>query len=315
MSALSILVMQEKDLIIIGAGPAGLTAGIYGVRAELDVLVLEAVFPGGQIATAGEVENYPGFPDGIKGIHLADQMRSHAEKAGVTFKSPEPVKRLERDGDGFVITTDSEQYAAKAVIIATGLTHKKLGIPGEKEFAGRGVSYCATCDGPLFKGRRVIVLGSGTGAVMAALNLSDIAGKILLVMRRERPTIAEKIMETRLSKSKVKIVPKTKVLEVLGEEFVTGLKVMDPATEEERIIDADGIFVEVGKLPNTELLEGMDVEIDKKGYVVVDEDQCTSVPGLYAAGDVTNCKVKQVGVAVAQGTIAAIAAYDYIKSK
>lgn len=305
--------MQKKDLIIIGAGPGGLTAGLYGVRAELDTLVMESALPGGQMATAVKVKNYPGFPN-IKGMELAELMKAHAEKAGVNIKTLDEVKKVESGGSGFIITGTSEQYTAKAVIIATGLVRKKLGVKGEKEFSGRGVSYCATCDGPLFKGRKVAVIGSGAGAVSEALYLNDLTGEIKLVMKRDRPVITRKKVETRLRESKVELITNTETLEVLGNEFVTGIRVVDLNTKKERIIDTDGIFIEAGKLPNIGLLEGLDVNTDEKGYIIVDAQQQTNVPGLYAAGDVCAGKVKQVGVAVGQGTIAALAARDYIKS-
>lgn len=304
--------MEEKDLIIIGAGPAGITAGLYAKRAELDTLVIEAALPGGQMATAVKVKNYPGFPD-INGMELAELMKAHAEKAGVDLKTLEEVKGLERDGERFVITAGSGKFRAKAVIIATGLIRKKLGVKGEKDLSGRGVSYCATCDGPLFKGRRVAVIGSGAGAVTEALYLSDIAGETKLVIDRERPVITRKKREGQLKESKVELVPNTEVLEVLGGEFVSGLKVRDMPTGKEYTIETDGIFIERGKMPNISLLEGLDVKTDDKGYVIVDENQETNIPGLYAAGDITTCKVKQIGVAVGHGTIAALAARDYIK--
>lgn len=305
--------MQKKDLIIIGAGPGGLTAGLYGVRAELDTLVMESALPGGQMATAVKVKNYPGFPN-IKGMELAELMKAHAEKAGVNIKTLDEVKKVESGGSGFIITGTSEQYTAKAVIIATGLVRKKLGVKGEKEFSGRGVSYCATCDGPLFKDKRVVVVGDATAAATEALYLNDVAGEVNLVMKRDRPLIIGKKVETRLRESKVELIPNTETLEVLGNEFVTGIRVKDLNTKKERIIDTDGIFIEAGRLPNTGLLEGLDVNTDEKGYIIVDAQQQTNVPGLYAAGDVCAGKVKQVGVAVGQGTIAALAARDYIKS-
>jgi len=305
--------MQEKDIIIIGAGPAGLTAGLYGVRAELDTLVIESALPGGQIGAAVKVKNYPGFPD-IKGMELAELMKAHAEKSGVNIMTLEEVKKVERGGSGFIITSTSEQYTAKAVIIATGLVRKKLGAKGEKEFSGRGVSYCATCDGPLFKGRRAVVIGSGAGAVSEALYLSDIAGEVKLVMKRDRPVIIRKVVEEKLRESKVELITNTEALEVLGNEFVTGIRVVDLNTKKERIIDTDCIFIDAGKLPNIDLIERLNVNTDKKGYIIVDAQQQTNIPGLYAAGDVCAGKVKQVGVAVGHGTIAALAARDYIKN-
>ena len=305
--------MQKKDLIIIGAGPGGLTAGLYGVRAELDTIVMESALPGGQMATAVKVKNYPGFPD-IKGMELAELMKAHAEKAGVNIKTLDEVKKVESGGSGFIITGTSEQYTAKAVIIATGLVRKKLGVKGEKEFSGRGVSYCATCDGPLFKDKRVVVVGDATAAATEALYLNDVAGEVKLVMKRDHPLITTKKMEERLNESKIELVPNTEPFEIIGEDFVTGVRVKDLNTKKERIIDTDGIFIEAGRLPNIGLLEGLDVNTDEKGYIIVDAQQQTNVPGLYAAGDVCAGKVKQVGVAVGQGTIAALAARDYIKS-
>ncbi|MFQ6136998.1 MAG: thioredoxin-disulfide reductase [Candidatus Hydrothermarchaeales archaeon] len=303
--------MEERDLIIIGAGPAGLTAGIYGIRAELKTLVIESKLPGGQIATAGEVENYPGFPEGIMGMELAENMRLHAENAGVEIRSLEEVQRIER-GNGFTIHTPNAQYKAKAVIIATGLEHRKLGIPGEKEFAGKGVSYCFTCDGPLYRGRKVVVVGAGTGAVQGALYLDDLAKEVTIITKSEKVRTAEAIMKSRLENSDVKVMSKTKPEEIVGGQFAEGIKVLDLEKNEEKTIEADGIFVEIGKKPNTAFLKDSGLKLEK-GYVAVDEEQKTNIPGIFAAGDVTTNKVKQLGVAVAQGSVAALSAYDYIK--
>jgi thioredoxin reductase (NADPH) len=305
--------MEERELIIIGGGPAGLTAGIYGVRAELNVLVLEAKAPGGQIATAGIVENYPGFPEGIMGIDLAENMRKQAENTGVEIRSFEPVNGIRRRDGDFVVTTEKHKYTAKAVIIATGLQHKKLGIPGEKEFNGKGVSYCFTCDGPLYKNKEVIVIGSGTGAVEASVYLDNIASRVTLVTKSDRIRSAEAILKTRLEKSNVKKSLLTKPLEVLGDATVEGLRVMYLESGKEAIIKAEGIFIEIGMKPNTAFLEGTDVKM-KRGFVVVDENMRTNIPGLYAAGDVIAGSSYQLGVAVAQGTLASLDAYKYIKS-
>jgi thioredoxin reductase (NADPH) len=307
--------MEEKDVIVIGAGPAGLTAGMYAARAGLDTLVIETLMPGGQMATAHKIKNYPGFPEGIGGMELAELMKAHAENLGTNIKNLDEVKKVEKDGDNFVITTSLGQYKATAVVIATGLYRKKLGVPGEKEFQGKGVSYCATCDGPFFKDKRTVVIGSGTHAVSEALYLNDIAGEIKLIMKRDHPIITQKDTEKQLRESKVELVTNTEVLEVLGNDMVTGIKVRDLGTKEERTIDTDGIFIEAGRLPNIALLEGLDVKTDEKGYLITDDKQQTNIPGLYAAGDVCTGKVKQVGVAVGHGSIAALSARDYIKSK
>jgi len=303
---------EEKDLIIIGAGPAGLTAGIYGVRSELDTIVIESKLPGGQIATAGEVENYPGFPNGILGMELAEKMRQHAENAGVEIKSLKEVNKIEKNNKLKIHTSD-ESYTSNAVIIATGLEHRKLGIPGEKEYAGRGTSYCFTCDGPLYKGKKIVVVGGGTGAVQAALYLSDIAEETTIVTKSNQIRTAESIMKTRLEKSQIKVLLKTQPKEILGDQFVTGLKVESLENNKEKLVKTDGIFVEIGKKPNTKFLETLGVNL-VKGYIKVDNNLATNIPGVYAAGDVTTNKVKQLGVAVAQGTVAALSAYNYIKS-
>jgi thioredoxin reductase (NADPH) len=305
--------MQDKDLIVIGAGPAGLTAGMYAARAGIDTLVIEMMTPGGQMATAHKIKNYPGFPEGIGGMELAELMKAHAENLGTDIKNLDEVKKVEKEGDRFVITTSQGQYRALAVVIATGLYRKKLGVPGEKEFQGKGVSYCATCDGPFFKNRRTAVIGSGTHAVSEALYLNDIAGEVKLVMRRDHPIITQKDTENQLKESKVELVTNTEVLEIFGQELVTGLKALDLNTKEERTIETDGIFIEAGRQPNIALLEGMDVKTDEKGYIITDEKRQTNIPGLYAAGDVCAGKVKQVGVAVGHGSIAALSARDYIK--
>jgi thioredoxin reductase (NADPH) len=306
--------MEKHDLIVIGAGPAGLTAGLYAARSGIDSLVLEKVVPGGQMATAHKIKNYPGFPEGIPGMELAELMKAHAENLGTDIKNLDEVKKVEKDGDDFKVTTSQGQFKAKAVVIATGLYRKKLGVPGEKEFKGKGVSYCATCDGPFFKDRRTAVIGGGAHAVSEAIYLNDIAGEVKLIMKRDHPIITNKGKEKQLKESKVELVTGTEVLEILGDEMASGIKVKDLNTNEERTIEADGIFIETGRLPNIALLEDLDVETDEKGYIITDRKQQTNIPGLYAAGDVCRGKVKQVGVAVGQGSIAALSARDYLKS-
>ncbi len=306
--------MEERDLIILGGGPAGLTAGIYGVRSELKTLILEATMAGGQISTAGIVENYPGFPEGIMGIDLAENMRKHAENAGVEIRSYEEVKGLKKVNDVFVVTTAKGEYVAPAVIIATGLEHKKLGIPGEKEFNGKGVSYCFTCDGPLYKGKEIVVIGSGTGAVEAAVFLDDIASRVTQVTKSDSIRAAEAVLKTRLERSRVKMRLKTRPVEIVGDDVVKGIKVFDFNKDKEDFIEAAGIFVEIGMRPNTSFLEGSSVKMEN-GFVVADENMRTNIPGLYAAGDVVAGSLFQLGIAVAQGTIAALDAYKYLKSR
>jgi thioredoxin reductase (NADPH) len=304
---------MELDLLIIGGGPAGLTAGIYGVRAGLNTLVIEGGMPGGKISEAALVENYPGFPEGIMGLQLAQRFAEQAEKAGVPSRSFEKVQGIEKAEEGFIVTTDKAKYGAKAVVIATGMRDKKLLVPGEKEFAGRGVSYCFTCDGPLFKGKRVVVVGSGTGAVNAALYLADIAKEVTLLMKRREVVTSEEIMKKRLAHSRIKMLRGVKILEITGGELVEKVRVLDLKTEKEFDVLADGVFIEVGKKPNTDFLKGSNIKLDQGGFIIVDENQGTSIRGIFAAGDVVAGNIKQLGIAVAEGTKAALKAYEYIK--
>ncbi len=304
--------MIEKDLIVIGGGPAGLTAGIYGKRAELDLVVLDSGVGGGQIANAGLVENYPGFPDGIWGMELSETFREHAKNAGVEIRVLESAKEVKIEGKLLNVKTDKDLYQSRAVIVATGQVYKKIGVPGEKELAGKGVSYCATCDGPFFKGRDVAVVGGGTGAAMAALNLADLARKIYVVTKKDSLRVAEKIIETRFKRSEnITLVKNSGVKSIIGKEKVSGLKIKIDGKE--KILEVDGVIVEVGKKPKTSFLDSLSLELNK-GYIVTDNRQMSTVPGLFAAGDVVSGSVKQVSVAVAQGTVAALAAYDYIKN-
>lgn len=306
---------MELDLLIIGGGPAGLTAGIYGVRAGLRTLVLERSMPGGKIAEAALVENYPGFPEGILGLQLAQRFAEQAKKAGVEFRNFEEVVKVERAGDEVVVATDKGEYRGRAAVIATGMRDKRLLVPGEKEFLGRGVSYCFTCDGPLFKGKRVAVVGSSTSAMSAALYLADIAREVTMIMKRKDVITTEERMKARLEKSKVERIREAVVLEILGKEFVEKVRVKNIANGREFDVPAEGVFIEVGKKPNTEFLRGGDIKLDQKGFIIVDENQETSIRGIFAAGDVVAGNVKQVGVAVAEGTKAALEAYEYIKAQ
>ena len=301
------------DVIIVGAGPAGLTAGIYCLREELNTLVFESSVPGGQIATAEKIDNYPGFPEGITGMELADRFKEQAEKTGVTINALESVQTIEKQGREFLVVTNVGEYKSRAIIIASGLSHRKLNLPGEGKLFGRGVSYCATCDGPLFKNKKVIILGSGTGAVKAALFMEEIASDVSIIFKGDHVNVAEPIIGTRLAKSKVKLIKKTDVKEIVGDKVVTGLKVTDLKNKKDCEINVDGVFVEAGKDPNTSFLEGLGVEMDKKGYIIVDSQKKTNVKGLFAAGDVTSGGIKQVAVNVAHGCESALNVYEYLK--
>lgn len=301
------------DVIIIGAGPAGLTAGLYCIRAELETLVIEAQMPGGQIATAETIENYPGFPNGIPGIELADKIEKQAKNAGVRINTLESVVSIEKNKEEFLVVTSEGEYKSRAIIISSGLKHRKLNISGEDEFFGRGVSYCATCDGPLFKNKNVAILGGGTGAVKAALFMEEIASEVSIILNGEHVKVAEPIIGTRLDKSKVNLIKRTKVKEIIGNQVVTGLRVMDLKNKKEYEIKVDGVFIEVGKDPNTTFLSSLGLEMDERGYIAVDSQQRTNIKGFFAAGDVTSEGIKQVTITVAHGCKAALSAYEYLK--
>lgn len=301
-----------EDLIIIGGGPAGLSAGIYAVRNRLKTLVLEQALPGGLIAEASLVENYPGFLE-IKGMELAEIFRKHAEKIGVEIKQFEEVIVVEKN-EIFKVKTNNSEYLAKAVIIATGERHAELNVPGEAELKGRGVSYCATCDAPLYRNKRAVVVGNGRAAVTSALLLTDIASEVKLIVK-EKKIISEEVLKEKLKNSRANVLLSTEVREIFGDSVVKGIKVYDREKKQEYNIDTDGVFVYafVWKKPNVAFLKNLNVSLDDRGHIITNERQETNIKGLLAAGDVTSFPVKQVVVAAAQGCIAALSAYEYIK--
>jgi len=301
------------DLIIAGGGPAGLTAGLYAARAKMRVLLLEKMAPGGQAATTFHIENYPGFPDGIGGPDLALAMEAQAKKFGLevafggvqSLSSREPLWEVEQEG---------QRLAAKAVIVATGVESKKLGIPGEETLRGRGVSYCGTCDGPFFKDQEIAVVGGGDSAVDEALYLTRFASRVHLIHRR-RALRAEKILQERAFQNpKITILWDTIVTRVLGETGVDGLEVMDLRSKECRDLAVSGVFFYVGLLAQTEFLKGV-VHLDDQGYVITDENMATSAKGVFAAGDVRRKLLRQVATAVGDGAVAAFAAERYLESR
>ena len=301
------------DLLIIGGGPAGLTAGIYGIRSELKTLIIEGGVPGGKISEAALVENYSGFPDGILGLKLAQRFTDQAMNAGVPLNSFEHVLNIRQTEKGFVVSTDKSEYQTTTVVIATGMRDKKLNVPGEKEYAGKGVCYCFTCDGPLFKGKKVAVIGSGTGAVKAVLYLKDIASEVTMIMKRKDVITAEKIMKTRLSNSGAKILNGMQTLEIAGTDFLEKVTLQNLISRENIDVVVDGVFIEIGKSPNTRFLKDSKIKLDGKGFIQVDGNQETCIKGIFAAGDVVSGNIKQLNIAAAEGAKAALKAYDYIK--
>lgn len=304
--------MEHWDLIVIGAGPAGLTAGIYGARSGLKTLVIEEKTPGGAAAVTPLIENYPGFAEGISGQELSLKMATHCRKVGATVNEIEKVTRLNLRNKEKLVETDKTKYTASAIIIASGCEYRKLGVSGEKELAGRGVSYCATCDGPFFKERKVMVIGGGNSAVVSAIFLANLTSNVKLAHRRDQLRAEEALIKD-LYTNKVEILWNTELKQIKGDVKVKSAVLFNNKTGETVEIDVDGVFVQVGEVPNSQVAKEAGVDVDKGGYIIVDERQRTNIDGVYAAGDVTITPVKQIGTAVGQGIIAAIEAFGYIK--
>lgn len=298
--------------MIVGAGPAGLAAGIYGVRSGLETLVLDEKMAGGTVADAPVVDNYPGI-QGERGSDIAKRIHTHAKNMGVKINEFERVEGVSLSMERKLVKTQKTDYEAKAIIIAAGSHYRELGVPGEKEFRGRGVSYCGICDGPFFKGKRVLVVGGGNSAVITALYLANLAGETKVVHRRETFRAEEMLAKELMKSRNVEVLWNTEVKEITGDKVVKKVIVLDKKSKETRDVIVDGVFVQVGESPNSQLAREGGVAVDEYGFVKVDWLQHTNVAGVYAAGDVTNHPVKQVGTAVGQGITAALEAYGYIR--
>lgn len=303
----------ERDLIIIGAGPAGLTAGLYAARAQLSPLIFVGHAFGGQAATTSEMENYPGFPEGIGGMALAEQMSNHATRFGAEI-AYEEVTAVNFKSWPFVLKTYGPTYKAKAVIICTGAASRKLGVPGEDKFIGRGVSFCATCDGYFYRDKTVVVVGGGDSAIDEALYLTRFVKDLIIVHRRDQLRATPILQKRAFANEKIRFVWNSVVEEVLGEDTVTGVRIRDVKTNETRILPTDGVFVYIGLVPNTKLFEGQ-LELTGDGYIVTDKRQRTNIPGVYAAGDVQDPWFRQVVIAAGAGAAAAIEAERFLAEK
>ncbi len=301
------------DLIIVGGGPAGLTAGIYAVRSGLDTLVLERSEISGQIALADIVENFPGFPS-ISGRELMEKYKSHAQEAGVETKIVD-VLSVRADGAKKIVSTDSGDLESRAVIIAAGANPKHLGVPGEKEFVSKGVSYCAICDGPFFRNKTVVVVGGGNSAITDALFLSKIARKVYVIHRKDRLKATKILQDRAFATSNIEFMLNACVTEIVGSKGeirrVEKLVLKDLKTEEVRELAIDGIFIYIGIHPNTEIVN---VEKDGEGFIKTNRSLETSEKGIFAAGDCRDTSIWQVVSAVGDGALAATAAYEYIES-
>lgn len=300
-------------LIIIGSGPAGLTAAIYAARANLAPVLFEGENPGGPLTTTTAVENYPGFPEGIQGPELMSLMRKQAERFGTKFISKN-VMSVDFSASPLKVFSDGEGYGAEAVIVATGTSANVLGLESEKRLGGRGISYCATCDGPLFKNKKVVVVGGGDSAMEEALFVSKFAAEVTVIQNLDHLT-ASKIMQERVRENlKIKFIFNAIVQEFLGEKKLEKIKIKNQATDEIAEITADGAFIAIGRTPNTKIFEGQ-IKMER-GYIITDGDSTkTSVPGVYSAGDVSDWAFRQAVVAAGRGAMAAIEAERYLESK
>jgi len=296
------------DVIIVGAGPAGLTAAIYARRAELDTLLIERFGAGGQILNTYEVDNYPGLP-GISGFDLGTKMSEHVDKFGCERVTAE-VEGMDLISDIKTVSTDEGTFEGRTVILCSGNSPRKLGIPGEEELTGCGVSYCATCDGAFFRNRDAIVIGGGDVAVEDAIFLARGCKKVYLVHRRDELRAARTLQSALKALPNVDIVWDSIPVSIKGEDMVEGLLIRNVKTGEERTIDASGVFVAVGNTPNASYIEGL--ESDVAGYIVAGEDCVTSVPGVFAAGDIRTKKLRQVSTAVADGANAITSVQEYL---
>jgi thioredoxin reductase (NADPH) len=304
--------MENWDVIIIGAGSAGLSAGIYAVRSGLKTLILDEKLPGGTISDASIVVNYPGFAE-ISGGELAEKMTNHCKKVGAVIHELEPVTELELSGEKKIVKTSNASYESNAVIFSTGSHYKEVGVKGEKEFRGRGVSYCGVCDGPFFKGKKVLVVGGGNSACITTLYLSGLAGQVTVIHRRDAFRAEESLVTDIAAKGNVTTLWNTEIQEIKGDKQVKTVTIIDNITQQTRELAVDAVFVQVGEAPNSQIAKTSGVETDEHGYIKIDIHQQTNLPGVFAAGDVTNHPIKQVGTAVGQGITSALEAYSYIR--
>ncbi|RLB86627.1 MAG: thioredoxin-disulfide reductase [Deltaproteobacteria bacterium] len=301
-----------RDLIIVGAGPAGLTAGMYAARARLNVVLFERMAPGGQVLLTDIIENYPGFPDGISGFELMDRMRKQAEKFGLTIENRE-VLSFKFDHELKTVVTDKGEEQAQAVILASGANPRKLGIPGEELLTGKGVSYCATCDGPFYRDLEVAVIGGGDTAVEEALFLTKFATRVYLIHRRDQLRATKILQERVMENDKVKIIWNTVPLEILGDKAVEAIELKNVKTSEQSTLKIQGVFIFIGYEPNTQALQGL-IELDELGFIKTNAIMETSVPGVFAAGDIRSKNLRQISTAVGEGATAAFSAEKYLEN-
>ena len=300
------------DVVVIGAGPAGLSAGLYASRAKLSTLLIEKMYPGGQAANTYIIENYPGFAEGITGSELADRLKVQAEKFGAELINGD-VKELKKLDDRFLINMKRDSLEARSVILAMGAEPRKLGVKGENEFVGRGVSYCATCDGAFYMNKPIIMVGGGDTAIEEALFLTRFASQITVIHRRNELRATKILQDRAFSNEKINFVWDSVVEEIKGKDALEEVVVNNVKTGELKSVYGAGIFVAIGYTPNNDLVKDL-VELDDNGYVITDDRMNTSLPGVFAAGDLRQKALRQVVTAVSDGAIAAVEAGKYLES-
>ena len=305
--------MRERhvyDMVVVGGGPGGCTAALYAARAGLDVLMLEKLSAGGQMALTEEIDNYPGFEDGIDGFTLAEKMQRQAERFGARTEYAQ-VERLDLAAVPKVLETSEGTFYSRAVVLATGANPRELGLDGEAALTGRGVAYCAACDGMRYKGGTVVVVGGGDSAAADAMLLSRIAEKVILVHRRDTLRATKVYHRPLMEAGNLEFRWNSTVTELLHGDKLTGVRLREVNTGEETVIPCDGVFISVGRRPATELVQGQ-LELDQSGYIIADETTKTSLPGVYAVGDVRTKPLRQVVTAVADGAVAVHWAEEYL---
>ena len=300
------------DIIIIGAGPAGMTAGIYAARREMKALIIGKEL-GGQMIWASDIENYPGFKS-IDNYDLIVKMQDQVTSLGIEIKNEEVDKITKLNNNSFIVNAKGKEYKSKTIVIAFGLSPRRLDIPGERELTGKGVSYCANCDGPLYREKTVAVVGGGNSALDAAEVLSKIAARVYLIHRRGEFRGFEALVEEVEKKDNLSFILNSEIKEIIGKNRLEKIKIFNNKTKKESQLSVDGIFIEIGHIAHTDLVSNL-VKRDEKKQIIVDEKCQTNVPGIFAAGDVTTIPFKQITIATGQGTIAALAAYQYLQLK
>jgi len=305
---------KEFDVLIIGGGAAGLSAAGYAARAGLSVGILEGMAPGGQLLTIDHIENYPGFDEGVSGFELADKF----EKSAINFGAEliyTTVTGISKKSDTFNVDTEEGSFSSKTIIYATGAKHRELGCKGEKEYQGKGVSYCATCDGAFFKNKKIFVSGGGDSACQEALFLAKLSKDVTILHRRDRFRAQQSIVNLVQKNPSIKTLMESQIQSINGDgKKVTGITVENIPTKKVSEITCDAVFIFVGSLPNTNLIKDLDINVDKQGYILTDENMQTNLPGFYATGDVRSTPFRQIVTAASDGSIAAHYAQQYIDS-